>query len=177
MKMAMAVTAAVLFGAALPVSGEAQAHQTDKPGTGGMMGGGMTGGHGGANGGAMGGGMMGGHGAMGGMISGQMMGAKSKQMAAMSDMMRSMGEAMEMQAHAMKGSDLKARRDAMMKIGKDATSAAGAMMRMSSEMGSLHDMGAMQMAPPAAEMMNKSMAAQKEATQMMQQEAEGAAAR
>jgi hypothetical protein len=172
MRMAIAVTAVVLLAALLPASGVAQAQEADKPGTGGMMGG-----HGGMDGGAMGGGMMGGGMMGGGMMSGQMMGAKSKQMATMSDMMRSMGEGMEMQAHAMKGAEMKARRDAMMKIGKDAKSAASAMMRMSSQMGKLHDMGEMQMAPPAAEMMNKSMAAQKEASQMMQQEAEGSATR
>lgn len=42
-------------------------------------------------------------------------------------------------------------------------------------MGKMHDMGAMQMAPPAAEMMNRSMASQKQASEMMQQEAGGSA--
>jgi hypothetical protein len=161
MRKAFAITAGIFVCAFLPPSGAlAQAQGTGPTDQGGMKGGGMMGGH-----------MMG-----GGMMSGEMMAMKSKQMAAMADMMKSMGEAMATQAQSMKGNEMMAHRDAMMKIAKDAKSSSDAMKRMSSEMGKLQGMGAMQMAPPAAEMMGHSMASQKQASEMMQKETEGGGA-
>jgi hypothetical protein len=166
MRKAFAITAGIFVCAFLPPSGAlAQAQGTGQTDQGGMKGGGMMGGQMG------GGGMMGGH-----MMSGEMMAMKSKQMAAMADMMKSMGEAMETQAQSMKGNETKAHRDAMMRIAKDAKSSASAMKRMSSEMGKLQGMGTMQMASPAAEMMGRCMASEKQAAEMMQKETEGGAA-
>jgi hypothetical protein len=161
MRKAFAITAGIFVCAFLPPSSAlAQAQGTGQTDQGGMKGGEMMGGH-----------MMG-----GGMMSGEMMAMKSKQMAAMADMMKSMGEAMEAQAQSMKGNETKAHRDAMMRIAKDAKSSASAMKRMSSEMGNLQGMGTMQMASPAAEMMGRCMASEKQAAEMMQKETEGGAA-
>lgn len=106
------------------------------------------------------------------MMSGEMMGMKSKQMASMSEMMKSMGDAMELQAKSMKGSNMKARRDSMMKVAKEARSVSQSMKRMSAGMAKMEGMGSMKMHPRAGEMMNKSMASEREAMQMMQKEVE-----
>ncbi len=189
MESKLALTAGILFCASVPLwSASAQVQDAGRSDKGGMMGsgdgammggntrdGGMMGGNT-RDGGMMGGAMMGGNTRDGGMMgggmkmSGEMMNMKSKQMAVMSDMMKSMGDAMEMQAQSIKGPEMKARRDAMLKIAKDAKSTSSNMRKMSSEMEKLHDMGTMQMTPPAEQMMKKCMAAQKEAMQMMQKD-------
>ena len=162
MESKVALTAGILLCASVPLwSASAQVQDAGRSDKSGMMGSGSGAMMGGStrDGGMMGGGMK---------MSGEMMNMKSKQMAVMSDMMKSMGDAMEMQAQSIKGPEMKARRDAMLKIAKDAKSTSSTMKKMSSEMEKLHDMGTTQMTPPAEQMMNKSMAAQKEAMQMMQ---------
>ncbi len=160
----IALTAGILLCASVPLwSASAQVQDAGRSDKRGMMGSG--------DGAMMGdttrdGGMMGG----GMKMSGEMMKMKSKQMAVMSDMMKSMGDAMEMQAQSIKSPEMNTRRDAMLKIAKDAKSTSSTMRKMSSEMEKLHDMGPMQMTPPAEQMMKKCMAAQKEAMQMMQKD-------
>jgi hypothetical protein len=131
------------------------------------------------HGGTQGSGMQGGtHGGMmqggGMMMSGEMMGMKAKQMGSMSHMMESMGEAMAAQAKSMKEG---AQRSSMMRIARDARSAAATMKRMSAEMAKMEGMGTMSMSPAAAEMMHRSMASQKETMQHMQQEMQAPPAR